>query len=202
VNKYFNQQNKWSITLNRYQAIQDDRISVYDKLLKKYSAIINWDWRLLASLIYQESRFNPSVKSCRGAYGLMQMMPTTREYFGIDTSASPEQQIRAGVQYIKFLDREFADKITDPKERINFILASYNIGPGHVLDAQNLAIKFGKNPNKWFKNVDTCLLSKSNPKQYNDPMVQYGYCSGIETFNFVREVLDRYQHYKNVVSSN
>ncbi len=198
--KYFNQQNKWAISSNRYQTIKEDRISVYDDLLKKYSSNINWDWRLLASLIYQESRFNPLVKSYRGAYGLMQMMPSTRHYFGIDTTASPEQQIKAGVQYIKFLDKEFADKIPDPKERVNFILASYNIGPGHILDAQYLASKFGKNPKKWFKNVDTCLLSKSNPKQYKDPSVLYGYCSGLETYNFVREVLDRYQHYKNVIA--
>ncbi len=198
--KYFNQQNKWAITANRYQIIKEGRISVYDDLLKKYSTIINWDWRLLASLIYQESRFNPLVKSYRGAYGLMQMMPSTREYFGIDTTASPEQQIKAGVQYIKFLDKEFSEKIPDPEERINFILASYNIGPGHIIDAQYLAGKFGKNPKKWFKNVDTCLLSKSNPKQYKDPSVQFGYCSGLETFNFVREVISRYQHYKNVVA--
>jgi membrane-bound lytic murein transglycosylase F len=198
--KYFNQQNKWAITVNRYQIIKEGRISAYDDLLKKYSTTINWDWRLLASLIYQESRFNPFVKSYRGAYGLMQMMPSTREYFGIDTTASPEKQIKAGVQYIKFLDKEFSDKIPDPNERINFILASYNIGPGHILDAQYLAGKFGKNPKKWFKNVDTCLLSKSNPKQYNDPFVQFGYCSGLETYNFVREIINRYHHYKNVVA--
>lgn len=198
--KYFNQQRKWTISLNRYQTIKEGRISAYDELLKKYSSLINWDWRLLASLIYQESRFNPYVKSYRGAYGLMQMMPSTREYFGIDTSASPEQQIKAGVQYIKFLDKEFATTVTDPKERVNFILASYNIGPGHIFDAQNLASKFGKNPKKWFKNVDTCLLSKSNPDQYKDPLVQFGYCSGIETFNFVRDIINRYQHYKNVIA--
>jgi len=200
IDKYFNQQNKWAISLNRYQTIKEGKISAYDGLLKKYSTMIHWDWRLLASLIYQESRFNPSVKSYRGAYGLMQMMPSTRQYFGIDTSASPEQQIKAGVQYIKFLDKEFADRIPDQKERINFILASYNIGPGHILDAQNLAGKFGKDPNKWFKNVDTCLLTKSNPKQYKDPVVLFGYCNGIETFNFVREIINRYQHYKNVIA--
>lgn len=201
LDKYFNQQNKWAVTQNRYVAYREGRISVYDDLIKKYSAQINWDWRLLASLIYQESRFLPNVKSYRGAFGLMQLMPATQEYFGIDTTANPEQQIRAGVSYIKFLDKSFTGLILDPQERINFILASYNIGPGHIFDALKLAQKFGKNPQKWFNNVDSCLLKKSEPKNYKDPMVEFGYCKGNETFSFVQDVIQRYHHYKNVVSA-
>lgn len=202
LDKYFNQQNKWAITQNRYAAFKENRISPYDGLLKKYSKLIDWDWRLLASLVYQESRFLPKVKSYRGAYGLMQMMPSTQEYFGVDSSASPEQQIKAGVRYIKFLNNHFSKSIPDKSERINFILASYNIGPGHIVDAQRLASKIGKDPAKWFRNVDSCLLSKSEPKQYNDPLVQFGYCSGIETYKFVKEVTERYHHYRNVIAEN
>jgi membrane-bound lytic murein transglycosylase F len=198
LDKYFNQQDKWAVSQNRYYALRENRISNYDGLIKKYSEQINWDWRLLASLIYQESHFLPTVRSNRGAFGLMQMMPATQEHFGIDTTASPEQQIRAGVRYIKFLDKSFAHLITDPKERVNFILASYNIGPGHIFDALRLAKKYGKNPKKWFHNVDSCLLRKSEPKTYNDPLVEFGYCRGVETFSFVQEIQTRYQHYKNV----
>ncbi|HEY4788015.1 MAG TPA: transporter substrate-binding domain-containing protein [Bacteroidales bacterium] len=201
LDKYFNQQNKWAVSQSRYFAYRENRISIYDELIKKYSVQINWDWRLLASLIYQESRFIPNIKSYRGAFGLMQLMPATREYFGIDTTANPEQQIRAGVNYIKFLDKSFATLVTDPKERINFILASYNIGPGHIFDALKLAHKFGKNPQKWFDNVDSCLLKKSEPQNYKDPMVEYGYCKGIETFSFVQEIIQRYHHYRNVISN-
>ena len=102
----------------------------------------------------------------------MQLMPTTLQHFGAGKKSSPEQQIKAGVKYIKSLDQAFARLIFDPKERINFILASYNIGPGHIFDAQKLAPKMGKNPKKWFNNVDTCLLSKSDPENYNDPLVE------------------------------
>jgi membrane-bound lytic murein transglycosylase F len=201
LDKYFNQQNKWAVTQNRYYAYRENRISNYDELIKKYSTQIDWDWRLLASLIYQESRFSPNVKSYRGAYGLMQLMPATQEYFGIDTTATPEQQIKAGVKYIKFLDKSFSNLIIDPKERINFILASYNIGPGHIFDALKLAHKYGKNPQKWFDNVDSCLLKKSEPENYKDPMVLFGYCRGTETFSFVQEIIQRYHHYKNVVKN-
>jgi membrane-bound lytic murein transglycosylase F len=197
--KYFNNNSKFSFK-NRYTAISESQISVFDGLIKKHSAEINWDWRLLASLIYQESRFKPSVKSHRGAWGLMQMMPSTQQYFGIDSTASPERQIQAGVRYIKFLDNEFAKQITDPQERINFILASYNIGPGHILDAQRIAVKLGKNPLRWFNNVDSCLLSKSDPQHYRDPNILFGYCKGKETYAFVQEILTRFQHYKNVAA--
>lgn len=199
IDKYFKKEAQWGIANNQYVAYKEGKISAYDDLIKKYSSDINWDWRLLASLIYQESRFKPNVKSRRGAYGLMQMMPSTQEYFGIDSTASPEQQIKAGVKYIKFLDKSFEKRIPDGIERINFILASYNIGPGHIYDAQRLAGKLGKNPLKWFNNVDTCLLSKSNPDNYNDPQVQFGYCKGIETFSFVSEIITRFNHYKNVL---
>jgi len=199
LEKYFNQQNKWAVAASRYQAIKENYISSYDSIIKKYSLQISWDWRLLASLIYQESRFQPKVISQRGAYGLMQLMPATRDFFGMNNNASPEQQIRIGVKYIKFLDKEFTDRIPDPIERVKFILASYNIGPGHIIDAQKLAEKMGKDPQKWFHNVDSCLLSKSKPENYRDPDIQFGYRKGIETYNFVQEVLNRYNHYKNVV---
>jgi membrane-bound lytic murein transglycosylase F len=197
--KYFNNNSKLSLK-NRYTAINESQISVFDELIKKHSSSINWDWRLLASLIYQESRFKPSVKSHRGAWGLMQMMPSTQQYFGIDSTASPERQIQAGVRYIKFLDNEFAKQIKDPQERINFILASYNIGPGHILDAQKIAVKLGKNPLRWFNNVDSCLLSKSDPQHYRDPNILFGYCKGKETYAFVQEVITRFHHYKNVAT--
>jgi membrane-bound lytic murein transglycosylase F len=200
LDKYFNQQNKWAVTVNRYEVCNENRISAYDHLLKKYSKLINWDWRMLASLVYQESRFTPNIRSYRGAYGIMQMMPSTQQYFGVDSTSSVEQQIYAGVRYIKFLDNLFIKSIPDQQERIKFILASYNIGPGHIEDAQKIAQKLGKNPGKWFRNVDSCLLSKSDPKQYNDPIVQFGYCNGMETYRFVKEIFERYVHYKNVIS--
>jgi len=201
LDKYFNPQNKWAVTRNRYLAFKEKQISDYDFLIKKYSASINWDWRLLASLIYQESRFQPKVRSYRGAYGLMQLMPSTQEFFGIDSTATPEQQIMVGVKYIKYLNKEFASRIPDSQERIKFILASYNIGPGHIFDAQKLAQKQGKNPKKWFNNVDSCLLSKSKPQNYKDPDIQFGYCKGIETYYFVQDILSRFNHYKNVIKN-
>jgi membrane-bound lytic murein transglycosylase F len=175
------------------------KISQYDDIIRQVSAGINWDWRLLASLICQESRFNPKVRSYRGAFGLMQIMPVTGENFGIDITSSPENNLKAGIRYINWLHSLFDPRIPDKKERINFILAAYNAGPGHVLDAMKLAEKNGMNPQKWEGNVALWLLKKSEPQYYNDTVVKNGYFRGTESVNFVSQVLERFEHYKNII---
>jgi membrane-bound lytic murein transglycosylase F len=72
------------------------------------------------------------------------------------------------------------------------------VGLGHVIDARNLATKYGKDPNIWYDNVDYMILQKSNPLIYNDPVVKCGYCRGQETYQYVREIMGRYQHYKKM----
>jgi membrane-bound lytic murein transglycosylase F len=89
--------------------------------------------------------------------------------------------------------------VEDSNERLKFVLAAYNVGIGHVLDAMKLAEKYGMNPTIWNDNVDFFLLHKSDPKYYNDPVVEFGYCRGEEPYQYVREILERYDHYKNVM---
>lgn len=174
-------------------------VSRYDDLIREFSSNINWDWRLLASLICQESQFKPDVISVAGAYGLMQIMPVTGKNFGIDITASPKNNIRAGIMYIGWLNKLFESKVPDQRERLYFILASYNAGPGHVLDAMRLARKNGMDPKKWDGNVAVWLLKKSEPQYYRDSVVRNGYFSGKESVKFVSEVIDRFGHYKNII---
>jgi len=196
-NKYFETTYIQQLRKSDYYTFNTGKMSRFDKYIRAYAEEIGWDWRLLASMIYQESRFKPHVKSWAGAYGLMQLMPNTGEQFGVDSTSAPVEQIRAGVEFIKWLDKRF-ENIEDEEERIKFILASYNVGLGHVLDAQRLAEKNGKNPVVWDDNVDYYLLSKSKPEYYQDPAVRYGYCRGIEPYNYVKEILERYNHYQNI----
>jgi membrane-bound lytic murein transglycosylase F len=175
------------------------RVSKYDDLIREFSSNINWDWRLLASLICQESQFRPTVVSNSGAYGLMQIMPVTARNFGIDITSSPKSNMKAGILYINWLYSIFNSRIADENERLSFVLASYNAGPGHVLDAMRLAEKNGKDPQKWTGNVAVWLLKKSEPEYYNDSVVKSGYFRGTESVKFVSEVLNRYEHYKNFI---
>ncbi len=199
-NKYFKNSRSVSIVQSEYYSNISGKVSEYDKVFKTESDNIGWDWRLLASLVYQESHFKADVRSWAGAFGLMQLMPSTAKRFGVDTLSTPVQNIEAGVKFIDWLDNILGDKIEDKNERIKFILASYNVGLGHILDARRLAKKYGKNPDVWENNVDFFILNKSKPEYYHDPVVKYGYCRGEETYKYVNEILNRYEHYKNVIN--
>ncbi len=200
--KYFRNTRSGSIIKSDYYTLNSGKVSPYDDIIKEYSVEIKWDWRLLASLIYQESRFIPDVKSGMGAYGLMQVMPETGKHFGIDITTSPRNNIRAGVKFINFLHSVFDPKIPDENERMKFILAAYNAGPGHILDAMKLAAKNGKDPLKWDDNVAVWLQKKTEPRYYKDIDVKNGFFKGKESVAFVNEVLARYEHYRNLIPEN
>ena len=199
--KYFKNPRSVYIAKSEYHSISGGKISRFDEEIKKNSKIIDWDWRLLASLIYQESQFRVNARSWVGAFGLMQLMPNTAKKYGVDSLSPPEEQIAAGVKFLKLLDRQFLNKIENTKERKRFVLASYNAGIAHVYDARRLAEKNNKDPNIWEENVDFYLLNKSKPEFYRDSVVKYGYCRGEETYNFVSEIFERYEHYKNVIKN-
>jgi membrane-bound lytic murein transglycosylase F len=171
-------------------------ISPFDHLFRKYAPNIGWDWRLLASVAFHESRFDSQEISWAGAAGLMQLMPRTAANFGLNrrTILDPEMNIEAGVQYIKSLNMSFR-QIQNKDERIKFILAAYNSGPAHILDAMALAQKYGKNPQIWFNHVEYFLLKKNEPEFYNDPVVKYGRFGGKETVRYVKNTLDTYAKY-------
>lgn len=197
--RYFNNPRGLHAGQREFHSRKGGKISTYDEVIRKYSKVLGWDWRLLASLIYQESRFSNDVSSHAGAFGIMQMMPATASELGVDTASTPAEQIAAGVKYLRWLDQQFASEISDPAERQKFVLAAYNAGIAHVFDARRLAAKNKKNPNIWEGNVDYYLRNKSKPEYYLDEVVQYGYCRGEEPYRYVTEILDRYDHYRKAI---
>jgi len=195
-NRYFKNDKAYRHRIDsEYFSRSGSRISKYDELLKEKAVELSWDWRLLASLIFQESRFDPEVESWAGAVGLMQIMPITVEHLGIDSIEDPEANITAGVEYLKDLKQLFED-VPDETERIKFILAAYNVGPGHVEDARRLAKKYGSDSDVWTGQVENWILKKAQADFYNDSVVEHGYCRGSEPYSFVREVMDRFQQYE------
>ncbi len=171
-------------------------ISPYDSLFQEGASKLGWDWRILAALAYRESQFNPRARSWAGAIGLLQLMPRTAREFGATNPYNPQQSIDAGVKFLIWLENYWLEHIEDPVERQKFILASYNVGQGHVQDARKLAEAFDANPNVWENNVDKYLLKKSNPEYYNMDFVTHGYASGIEPVTYVRTIYELYEHYK------
>ncbi|HSG67963.1 MAG TPA: transporter substrate-binding domain-containing protein [Bacteroidales bacterium] len=200
-NKYFNNPRSVNIAQSEYYSIGGGKISQYDDIIRELSKHYDLDWRLVASLIYQESRFHSDVTSWVGAFGLMQLMPSTAEKYGVDTSSTASDQIRAGIMFLKWLDSQLPEEIEDPEQRTRFTLAAYNVGIAHIFDARRLAEKHGKDPNVWTENVDFYILNKSDPTYYRDSVVKYGYARGEETYNFVTEILERYELYKKVIEN-
>lgn len=182
--------------------IKNGHISPYDELFRKHARNIGWDWQLLASISYQESRFNPHVVSWAGAEGLMGIMPNTAKALGVTPHElkEPDTGIRTGVDCLRRFRQGF-NEITDPVEKIKFTLAAYNAGIGHVYDAQRLAEKYGKNPTIW-EDVSEFIRLKNDPIYYNDPVCKHGYLRGSETYNYVREVMERYIYYRDRTGPN
>ena len=197
--KYFESNRIGQMAVSGFHSHKGGRISSFDATFRHYSRNIGWDWRLLASLAFQESQFHPEAKSWAGAMGIMQLMPETAGKYGVDSLSSPEEHIRAGASYLKWLEDQWKDKIPSESERIKFVIASYNVGIGHVLDARRLAVKYNRDPNIWDDNVAYFLARKAHPDYYNDAVVYYGYCRGEEPVRFVTEIFERYGHYQKLV---
>lgn len=176
------------------------KISPFDEHFKKYGKEYGVDWRLLASIAFQESTFNTDARSWAGAAGLMGLMPSTARGLGIrgDSIYDPEMSIKAGTVYLHTLMRSF-ESVPDKTERIKMALASYNGGIGHVFDARALAEKYGADKNVWEGNVEQYLELKRVEKYYRDPVCRSGYFRGDETLRYVPQVLSRWNLYKEKI---
>ena len=178
------------------------RMSPFDNLFKKYASEIGWDWRLLASQGYTESRFDSTQVSWAGARGVMQLMPATARANGLDMSriSYNEPNIATAVKVIASLDRSLSHYVADKEERRKFVVAAYNSGLAHIIDAINLARKLGMDASKWDGNVARALLLKSNPAYFHDPVVKHGYFRGRQTTEYVKSVYRCYEKAKRQIN--
>jgi len=160
-------------------------ISKFDELIQRHARNYRMDWLLVSAVAYTESRFNENAVSQAGAKGLLQVMPATGRHLGFSDVGDLESNIEAGTSYLKRLILILNDRVP-PQERVNFALAAYNAGLGHVYDAQKLAQQIGLNPHKWFNNVEKAilLLQKS---EYAEK-AKYGYCRGTQPVAYVAKV--------------
>jgi peptidoglycan lytic transglycosylase F len=180
-----------------YLTAETGTISPFDDAFREFAAIPGWDWRLVAAQAFQESKFNPRARSWAGAVGLMQIMPKTARQLRVNPT-DPRKSIEAACHYLWSLDDVWKPSIGDEAERIKFILASYNVGVGHVQDAVRLAKKYGDNPNAWI-DVSYWLIRKSKRSVYNDPVVKHGFARGTEPVAYVDQILGRWSNYKQFV---
>lgn len=186
---------------NTMEFRKERKLSKYDKTLKKISRKYNWDWRLYGAIIYQESKFIDGLVGEGGSFGLLQLMPSTASKFGISPNMSGDEQITNGAKLIDYLRKKYREAEADSDQHWKFVIAAFHTGSGHVDDARRIAPKFGKDPNVWDSNVDSCMILKSKPSVYNMPEVKSGYHYGKRSVKYVNDVWSRYLHYKNIYSN-
>jgi membrane-bound lytic murein transglycosylase F len=168
------------------------RLPTYQGHFKAAAQRHELDWRLLAAIGYQESKWDPEAVSPTGVRGLMMLTEQTAQTFGIADRTDPQQSIKGGARYLAFLFRKLPNQIEQP-DRTWFALAAYNIGYGHLLDARRLTQSRGGDPNRW-QDVRPSIKLLALPEYYEQ--TRHGYARGGETVLFV----DNVRNYYNVLT--
>ena len=186
--KYFAQFDEFDFVDTRaFLKAVNNRLPKFEALFKKYAG--NLDWRLLASVSYQESHWRPNATSPTGVRGMMMLTQATAKELGVANRLDPEQSIKGGVRYLNKLLNRLPDSIPDD-EKFWFALASYNIGYGHLMDARRLTKLRGFNPNSWSEVKETLPLLMQ--RRWNRK-TRYGYARGGEAAAYVLNIRQYYQ---------
>lgn len=175
-------------------------ISPFDSIFRLYADSV-CDWKMLAAIAYVESKFDTTAMSHRGAQGLMQIMPSTYRHLlskmgESDTLAqNVELDVKVAVRYLNDLSNLFS--FINEKERINYMLGSYNGGSNHIFDAMRIARKNGVNRYNW-SSLTPVLISLKDPEVYMDSVCQYGVFDATETLQYVNRVKRKYKEYSDL----
>ena len=151
------------------------------EIFRRYSSKYGLDYLLMMAQGYQEARLDQNARSAVGAIGIMQVMPGTGRDMKTGDIHEMEPNIHAGVKYVRFMVDEFyVDEPMDDLNKVLFAFASYNAGPGRLLQLRRLAAKRGLNPNVWTNNVEAIAAEKI----------------GMETVTYVANIYRYYVAYR------
>jgi membrane-bound lytic murein transglycosylase F len=182
----------WSLHVSpRLPPVPEGDLTPFDEYLTWAARQNGLDWRLLASLMYEESRFDPDAVGPGGSAGLFQFMPFTWRELGVEDPHHPGEAIEAGARYLRSLMDQFAD--LDLPDRVAMAIASYNVGPRHVFDARTLAVEMGFDPNRWLGNVETAMYILDDPEVAR--RFPAGVCRCRRGAAYTRRILRRYAAY-------
>ena len=164
------------------------RLPTYQEMFQQAAEKYDLDWKLLASLSYQESHWRQNAVSPTGVRGMMMLTNATADHLGVVDRTDPYESIMGGARYLRALMDKVPAHIPEP-DRVWIAVASYNVGYGHVVDARKLAAKRGDNPDKWV-DIKATLPLLSKRKWYKQ--TRYGYARGWEPVRYVENIRSYY----------
>jgi membrane-bound lytic murein transglycosylase F len=175
----------------------DTRLPHYREEFQQAETKTGIPWVLLASMSYQESKWNRHAISPTGVRGLMMLTRSTAADLGIQNRLDPKKSIAGGARYLSHLYRRLPETI-QKHDRMLMALASYNVGFGHLKDAQLLSKRLGKNPKSWndLREVLPLLAKKT---YYQD--LPHRYARGWEPVQYVKRIRE-YQKILDQVVKN
>jgi len=209
VRKYFDKlENDGSLAsiLDRYYAAADrfdylDSLNFVRRVQERLPELRPWfeeagretgfDWRLLAAIAYQESKFDAQATSPTGVRGVMMLTDDTAARVGVSDRLDPRSSILGGARYLVEVRGKVPDRIPEP-DRTWLALAAYNVGFGHLEDARILAQRLGGNPDSW-NDVRARLPLLAQERWYTQ--TKHGYARGWEPVRFV----DNVRNYRDVL---
>ena len=146
---------------------------------------------MLAAVIYQESKFSINSISHRGARGLMQIMPQTGRYYGVEDLLDPDRNLEAGVKHLQRLQNLWKGTGMTEMELIKFTLAAYNAGEGRIADCRNFAAAMGHDNNSWDE-IQKLIPLMREDSILTEPSVKLGKFQGHETIAYIDSILSLY----------
>ena len=156
----------------------------YQNIIKETADAYGIDWLLLAAISFQESRWNPKAISYTNVRGFMMLTRKTAAQMGIKKRTDIKQSLDGGTRYFLKIYNRLPQGIPNT-DRLNFALAAYNIGYGHLQDARKLTKTMGKNANLW-RDVEQVLPLLAKKEYYSK--TRYGYARGFETITYVKRI--------------
>jgi membrane-bound lytic murein transglycosylase F len=160
------------------------RLPLYQKWFEEAAEQSSEDWRLLAAIGYQESKWNPTAASGSGAKGLMQLTGESASEAKVTNPNDARQSIFGGARHFQQVHQKIPSHVPEP-DRTWLALAAYNIGYGHVEDARVLAQRAGRDPDSW-QDVSEFLPLLEQERWYT--LTENGYARGWEPVRYVDNV--------------
>ncbi|PWG65368.1 membrane-bound lytic murein transglycosylase MltF [Sediminicurvatus halobius] len=172
------------VDIARYVRRIDERFPRYREWFREAAEAHDLPFSLIAAQGYQESHWNPEAQSPTGVRGIMMLtLPTARE-LGVENRLDPRQSIFGGARYLARMKDSFVEAVPEP-DRTFLALAAYNIGRGHMHDAQSLARELDLSPHLW-SDMKTVLPLLADERYYRD--LRYGYARGSEPVRYVQRI--------------